>query len=642
MRAGRFIEHLPPWAALGALLATGAFAPWELALMALPLAAAALLAPLRLDLTRWRRPLEILALLGVLGAVMMHLGLVTTVLFTLFLVAGLRLLLPPSATARRQILLASFLALLATAIASFGPSFLAGLLAWALAAAALLLQQTWEEAQGPRRVARPPFRHLAPWFLAAFGLGALCFLALPRIHAGMGRLPWGMAGRSALQAGLSDRVDLGFGGPIRPGNGVVLRIRPEAATDPASRAALEARLALLPALRLERLAEQRWEPDVRTPARPFRPLDEGAPALLHLQVAPSPDGLLALPYGGLALRTGARLRPGPGGSLRWAWLPRGPQTVALAFPAPAAAEPAPTHPRRERLLETGRGTGAALRWSLATAPESLPAPDLCARLASGLQAFRYTLDNPSGRADNPLEDFLERSRAGHCEYFASALAVMLRHRGVPARVVNGYRLGPWIPEGGYWVVTENEAHSWVEFWDDAAEAWRVADPTPGAPPSLFEGSGPLAALRRWRDALAERWDRRVLRYSLEDQLGALAWLQELGNRAQLRLPVLPTLAAAGLLAAGLLALRFRFRARRRTERQGLALLRPLLKRAAAHPPLPGESLRTWLRRLAALRPERRKPLDDLAARAEAVLYGGAPPGDLAERARREARAWRTR
>ena len=85
---------------------------------------------------------------------------------------------------------------------------------------------------------------------------------------------------------------------------------------------------------------------------------------------------------------------------------------------------------------------------------------------------------PFRPAANPLEDFLDRTQAGHCEYFASAMALMLRARGVPARVVNGFRLGPWIPEGGYFRVSQDQAHSWVEYWDQGG--WHVADPTPAA------------------------------------------------------------------------------------------------------------------------------------------------------------------
>ena len=170
-------------------------------------------------------------------------------------------------------------------------------------------------------------------------------------------------------------------------------------------------------------------------------------------------------------------------------------------------------------------------------------------LERALRQFRYTLDNPSGQAANPLEDFLERTQAGHCEYFASAMALMLRARGVPARVVNGFRLGPWIPEGGYFRVSQDQAHSWVEYWDQGR--WHVADPTPAG-----AGQGPrgrplgLGILTRWLDTLRYHWDRHVVRFSDQDQVAGLSWLQARIQGWEWRWKAPPAGLSWGLAAAG--------------------------------------------------------------------------------------------
>jgi transglutaminase-like putative cysteine protease len=63
---------------------------------------------------------------------------------------------------------------------------------------------------------------------------------------------------------------------------------------------------------------------------------------------------------------------------------------------------------------------------------------------------------------DPLEDFVTAHRRGHCEYFAGALALMLRSQGIPARVAIGYRAGEWNSAGGYYHVRQLHAHAWVE------------------------------------------------------------------------------------------------------------------------------------------------------------------------------------
>ncbi len=121
--------------------------------------------------------------------------------------------------------------------------------------------------------------------------------------------------------------------------------------------------------------------------------------------------------------------------------------------------------------------------------------------------FNYRLDvNLTGSSD-PLIPFMEK-REGFCVHFASAAALMLRARGVPARVVGGYAsfgYDPWLKR---WMVREREGHSWVELWDGEQKQWLILDPTPAAgQPSAYSGAH---LLRRLLDRALTGWSRLIV------------------------------------------------------------------------------------------------------------------------------------
>ena len=91
--------------------------------------------------------------------------------------------------------------------------------------------------------------------------------------------------------------------------------------------------------------------------------------------------------------------------------------------------------------------------------------------------FTYDERPPAPRGA-PLADFVLRTRRGHCQYYAGALALMLRYLGVPARVAAGFTSGTYDPEGRAWTVTDHDAHTWVEVWF-SGYGWLPFDPTPG-------------------------------------------------------------------------------------------------------------------------------------------------------------------
>ncbi len=92
--------------------------------------------------------------------------------------------------------------------------------------------------------------------------------------------------------------------------------------------------------------------------------------------------------------------------------------------------------------------------------------------------FGYSLEVAEGHHADPIIDFLVHKHDAYCEYFATAMALLARCLGIPARVAGGYRVHERNELGDYYVVRERNAHTWVEAWVEDAGAWRTFDPTP--------------------------------------------------------------------------------------------------------------------------------------------------------------------
>ena len=94
-------------------------------------------------------------------------------------------------------------------------------------------------------------------------------------------------------------------------------------------------------------------------------------------------------------------------------------------------------------------------------------------------SYRYE-EKPDQSSDGvpPIVHFLTRTRAGHCQYFASTMALMLRYLGIPSRVAAGFTSGRYDQETREWVVVDHDAHTWVEVWFRGI-GWLPFDPTPG-------------------------------------------------------------------------------------------------------------------------------------------------------------------
>lgn len=282
------------------------------------------------------------------------------------------------------------------------------------------------------------------------------------------------------------------------------------------------------------------------------------------------------------------------------------------YAAFSMAEPPPAE--RLRTAPDGRGPARAHYLQLPPLPERIAALgdsltrgldtryDQALAVQDWLRSLTYTLELP---ADPSLEHFLFERRAGHCEYFSTAMAVLLRTQGIPARNVNGFLGGQWNDFGQYLAVTQNDAHSWVEVWFPAY-GWIPFDPTPGSTGVEGRASTSLLGLRFLFDGLQHRWGKWVLDYDVESQWSLLGRLRGLGNDAQVtdgagdeagRGPGL--LLWAGLLVAAVILLAWRLRSAPRgsPESRLYVALRDACRRAGLETgPTPGRLVEALRRR----------------------------------------------
>jgi hypothetical protein len=211
-----------------------------------------------------------------------------------------------------------------------------------------------------------------------------------------------------------------------------------------------------------------------------------------------------------------------------------PETAPPVYPAPVLDTR-----RRERYLQTppldSRIAPLAQDMTAGATSDLARARSLEQRLRSD---YGYTLELPKHESADPLADFLFTRRQGHCEYFASAMAVMLRTLHIPSRLATGFQLGVYNPISDLWLVRASDAHSWVEAWIPG-RGWTTFDPTP---PDLSAHSLTLlskAAL--YLDAIETFWQQWVVGYdpnhqgTLTDRIGqsarrfGLGWLQSLSG-----------------------------------------------------------------------------------------------------------------
>lgn len=131
-----------------------------------------------------------------------------------------------------------------------------------------------------------------------------------------------------------------------------------------------------------------------------------------------------------------------------------------------------------------------------------------------LTQFEYSMDMKRETQLSAVDEFLFVRKAGHCEYFASAMVLLLRLNGIPARLVNGFMGTEWNEMGDYMIVRQAHAHSWVEAYFPG-KGWKTYDPTP---PDPRAAAGLRTPMSRAYDLMRLYWQRYIVKYSARDQV----------------------------------------------------------------------------------------------------------------------------
>jgi transglutaminase-like putative cysteine protease len=538
----------------------------------------------------------------------------------------------------RRLAMLSFFQLVALAAATTSILFVPILVPWLVLAAPMLTLLQLETALGmPRRPLplAPGLVRAAGWPVAAcLLLGAIGFVVWPRHRElGVGR---GFAAGDARVSGFSDRVRLGDIGRIKLDRRVVLRVRlaGDAPADMRWRG-----------VALDRFTGHAWISTARGRRELARPVarlgdtDERGGHTVVQEIALEPMRSRAVFHLASPVEIAA-------GDLEAVWADDA-GNLQSVMPV--------TERSRYRVVSRSRAGGAGTldgddrqrylqlppldpRVAELGARVSEPAGDDLGRArrieAHLTRRHAYSLDVDDRGVRDPVARFLLEERPGHCEYFATGMAVLLRTRGIPARVVNGFQRGTysWLLDA--WVVRQSDAHSWVEAWIPG-RGWVSFDPTPAEPEA--EAPGLLGSALDAVTQLLVFWDDSVIGFSRTYQQGLWITLGEAAAAVSRRVRSLPAVTAgvasgvALLVALASLAVVVVFRRRgdrRRRAPRYLESARRLVARRG-HVARQGATAREWAEGVTAWRPEVGEVAQRLVRHYYAARFGRRRPAPAA-------------
>jgi transglutaminase-like putative cysteine protease len=442
--------------------------------------------------------------------------------------------------------LLAFSAMLASAILTVDTAFIGFFLVFlALSVSTFIGLEMQRGAEGaafvPLKSGTPAARRLhaalgltsAGVAMAALLAGAVIFLALPRFRAGYLS---GFNLQPGLISGFSDESELGQIGEIQQSNEVVMRIRVEG--DAAAAANMHWR-----GVAFTSFDGRRWY----TPERESRAVSQEGDGWILLQPPGSRVRSRSKP-----LHYTVMMEPLASDAI---FAAAEPTQIRGEFTSGAAL---PRNFRRSYLLQDKTGSlsnpfhnfanvrydavseipndlddvlrqapltySNSIRESYLQLPELDPRIPALARQIAGRERtpldraraierylpanYAYTLDLAGPAPADPLAHFLFETRAGHCEYFASAMTVMLRTLGIPARYINGFLGGDYNDVGGDYILRARHAHSWVEAYFPGY-GWVTFDPTPA---SADRSLNLMTRLSFYWDWFQLQWDEWVVNY----------------------------------------------------------------------------------------------------------------------------------
>ncbi len=390
----------------------------------------------------------------------------------------------------------------------------------------LLLEQAIKDTPvfDEKALLRQAMRTASALSAAVLVLAGTVFVLLPRSTHGGFRIS-GL--RGVTSTGLNEQIRLGDFGEIKRSREVVMRVVVD-----------ESRPITAPRWRgasYDRYADGQWSKTLngmselpRSPDGPFlleRPTgEEGIASEVFLEpldtdlifLPPASQRLLTpLPYvfvdPYLAVRTGRSRRAGRRYTVEWR--PDAPPESSSLGAVWLGYE------SRQFYLQVPPFSDDFQELVSEVVPEGRSTQEMASAVESYLESeYGYTLNTPPRQRKDPLEDFLFETRAGHCEFFATTMVMILRARGVPARIATGFLGGELNDVGHFEVVRKEDAHAWVEVFEPQ-RGWISFDPTPpaigGNEARTFE------FVAKSIDSLRMLWDVYVITFDYERQRGVL-------------------------------------------------------------------------------------------------------------------------
>ena len=484
----------------------------------------------------------------------------------------------------------------------------------------------------------PRPRHVAIASAAALVIAAPFFVVMPRLGA-----PWIAGSSFARSTGFSPDVDLGKLGRVTASQEVALVVRA------AEGGTIRREWTRLRGTAFDQVMAGSWLPrrtnlrrlDTSRGVGWLRPEVGTLDGSVELEVdLLRPRHYLMIPPGTVAVQAPTDLALDPYGGLFFGSRHGEPLHYRLWVSDEAPPRAAPPSARDTRLPRSDprvRQLADEVAGNLAGAAARAEAVERFLQTR-----YRYALNSGvTIHTEDPVAWFLFDGREGHCEFFAGSMVVMLRHLGVPARMVAGYGGGELSPDRDELVVRESNAHAWVEVWLGADRGWVTYDPTPAiGVPGLAGMTGAQRLRWSWQQ-LEQLWDSRLLTFGLAEQVdlvdGVTGVVQRLGRwLVEHAWAALSTLVGIVVLTVGALAVKRRgvrrwvtpMRERGPASRTVARLARALVPVGGVIPP--SATVRSIGGQAAAFWPSVAPAVAELVTRAEEELYGGARPSDPAE------------
>jgi transglutaminase-like putative cysteine protease len=370
------------------------------------------------------------------------------------------------------------------------------------------------------------------------GLTLAIFFVIPRIGAGVLQKTHGEALRTT---GFSDRVDLGTIGSVKQDPQIVMRVElPDQPTVEKDRLYLRGlaydqyngrswshsgtrrrSLSLVAeGVFLARPAGSRLPDSLSVPIRQDILLETlDTPVLFAAPFAELVSGdFLAVQVDAMS---GLHLPLPPSSRARYSVTSQVPQLVAGDRAAMALAYPDSIRSRYLQVpVESQQVADLAHR---VVQQVSTPFGQTLAIQQHLLGNYRYSLEADTATLSHPLDEFLFVRKTGYCEHYATAMVMMLRTIGIPARLVTGFLATEWNEFGGYFTVRQRDAHAWVEVYFPQS-GWITMDPTPSV--SAAVETSRWESVRRFGESFRLQWDRLFVRYSGKDQLAVVHGVRE--------------------------------------------------------------------------------------------------------------------